>query len=219
MYNKYEVVQMGLYEYLLENYGTDEPIFLDSLDYENHSETGIRQGMKRLCDENKIKRFENGIYYIPTYNELGESVLSSKKVAYLKYIKSKEDYIGYYADVTLLNLEGFSNQVPNMTYIVTNKEKTNRRTIEFGNTKFVLLKPKTRITNDNVKVLTFLSLLDVLGTRYDQFEFNLKVALQEYVIKNNINRNDLLEYATYYSNKTCKLLIESGVLHDKEKVA
>jgi hypothetical protein len=53
-----------LYEYLKETYQTNEPIFLSDVDLPVSS-TNLRQMFKILCDSGKIKRYDNGIYYIP----------------------------------------------------------------------------------------------------------------------------------------------------------
>ena len=42
-----------------------------------------------LCEEEKLIRFEKGIYYIPTDTVLGKSVLNPRKVIEKKYINDK----------------------------------------------------------------------------------------------------------------------------------
>jgi len=50
-----------LYEYLLENYKPNEPIFLAELQIEGMSRANLRQQIKKLTDAGKVKRFDNGV--------------------------------------------------------------------------------------------------------------------------------------------------------------
>ena len=55
-----------LKSYLLENYGYNEPIFLNDLKIEELSENAVRQSVKRLVANGFLERYDNGIYYIQT---------------------------------------------------------------------------------------------------------------------------------------------------------
>lgn len=54
-----------LYDFLLDNFGRDEPIFLSELSYEGKSAAALRQIMSKLVADGQIRRFDQGIYYIP----------------------------------------------------------------------------------------------------------------------------------------------------------
>ena len=54
-----------LYEYLLKNYKPNEPIFLADLQIEGMSRANLRQQIKKLTDAGKVKRFDNGVYFLP----------------------------------------------------------------------------------------------------------------------------------------------------------
>ena len=67
--------------FLLENYGYNEPIFLNALKIENLSDNALRQSVKRLTASGFIERFDNGIYYIPKRdNLLGKSYLDPLRI-------------------------------------------------------------------------------------------------------------------------------------------
>ena len=57
-----------LYEYLLENYKPNEPIFLAELQIEGMSRANLRQQIKKLTDAGKVKRFDNGVYFLPNHD-------------------------------------------------------------------------------------------------------------------------------------------------------
>ena len=54
-----------LYEYLLDNYKENEPIFLVDIQIDGMTRTNVRQQIKKLADTGKVKRFDNGIYFLP----------------------------------------------------------------------------------------------------------------------------------------------------------
>ena len=62
-------VNSMLYDYLVENYKPNEPIFVSDIDFPVSS-NNLRQMLKGLCDSGKIKRFDTGIYYIPSVSRL-----------------------------------------------------------------------------------------------------------------------------------------------------
>ena len=72
-----------LYQYLLDHYETDEPIFLSDIKLPSVSDTSLRQSFKMLCDAGKLLRYEAGVYYFPAPSEDGATPpLSPSLVAY-----------------------------------------------------------------------------------------------------------------------------------------
>ena len=51
--------------YIVNKYSTDEPIFLTELDISGIKPVSVRQQIKKLTDDGRLKRFDTGIYYIP----------------------------------------------------------------------------------------------------------------------------------------------------------
>ena len=65
-----------LKSYLMENFGYNEPIFLNDLTIEGLSDNAVRQSVKRLVANGFLERYDNGIYYIPKRGGLlGKSYL------------------------------------------------------------------------------------------------------------------------------------------------
>ena len=54
-----------VYEYIENKYKPNEPIFLAELDIPDMKPVSVRQQMKKLTEEGRLKRFDAGIYYIP----------------------------------------------------------------------------------------------------------------------------------------------------------
>ena len=61
-----------LYDYIVNNYDKDEPIFLSELP--GNSRDYVRQEMKQLADEGKVERLYNGVYYLSYMTMLGTKV-------------------------------------------------------------------------------------------------------------------------------------------------
>ena len=91
-------------EFLLENFGYNEPIFLKDLSFEGISENAMRQSIKRLVANGFLERYDSGIYYIPKRDGLlGKGYLNTSVVVERKYIQNKEEVFGYITGLSLAN--------------------------------------------------------------------------------------------------------------------
>ncbi len=54
-----------VYNYIENNYKANEPIFLSELNISGIKAVSVRQQMKKLTEDGRLKRFDTGIYYIP----------------------------------------------------------------------------------------------------------------------------------------------------------
>ena len=68
-----------LYECLLKNYKPNEPIFLADLQIEGMSRANLRQQIKKLTDAGKVKRFDNGVYFLPKKNDFQIRIAASPR--------------------------------------------------------------------------------------------------------------------------------------------
>ena len=117
-------------EFLLENFGYNEPIFLKDLSFEGISENAMRQSIKRLVANGFLERYDSGIYYIPKRDGLlGKGYLNTSVVVERKYIQNKEEVFGYITGLSLANSLRLTTQMSAITEIVTNKEATKGRLV------------------------------------------------------------------------------------------
>ena len=65
-----------LYDYLLEIFGKNEPIFLSDIHYEDYSDIWLKKKLAKLCESGQVIRYERGIYYIPVKTPFGNSILN-----------------------------------------------------------------------------------------------------------------------------------------------
>ena len=203
---------MDFYNYLTNTYGFNEPIFLSDIKYKTYSRPWLFKELSRLCDDEKVIRFEKGVYYIPQDTLLGKSMLDPRKVIRKKYIENEGQIFGYYSGGTLLNMMNLSTQMPNSIEIVTNNEKTKRREIKVGSQRVILHRARTQINNSNAAVLQFLELMNT--TQAPFLDADRKRIIYEYLRRFNIRRNMITEYAPVFPDKAMRNLVESEVIYD-----
>ena len=81
--------------YLMENYGYNEPIFLNDLTIQGLSENAVRQAVKRLVANGFLERYDNGIYYIPKRDGLlGKSYLDPSWLLCANIYKVNQRFMG-----------------------------------------------------------------------------------------------------------------------------
>jgi hypothetical protein len=203
---------MDFYEYLVEKFGYNEPIFLNEIKFKNYSQPWINKALADMCASGKIIRFDKGIYYIPKITFLGVSKLNVWKVIEKKYISNGNNCFGYYSGNTFLNQTGFSSQVPNIVEIYTNDENSKVREVMVGSMRVMLRKSRTLIDKNNVAVLSFLEMMNFVSPSF--FDDERKKIATDYIINNGITRGDITKYAPVFPDKAMRTLIESEVIYN-----
>lgn len=198
---------MTLYQWLLKQYGTNEPILSSEISFKDHSRSWIAKQLKTLRDEGKIIRYEKGIYYIPTDTLFGKSILNPIKVIERKYIKQNKETIGYYSGVAFQNKLKITNQVPNVIEVCTNNETANMRNITVGKQKVILRKARVKISNENAPVLSFLELMN--NIKPETLDADKKKYIVEYMNANNITKKDIVSYSSAFPDRVMRNLIKS----------
>ncbi len=201
---------MEFYEYLIKTYGYNEPIFYNEINFKNYSRPWLQKELNSLCEQEKLMRFEKGIYYIPSITMLGVSRMDAKKVINKKYIDNGRDIIGYYSGVTFLNMLGLSTQMPNISEIYTNNENSRVREIPIGSQRVILRKAREKVNRENVAVLSFLELMNFTDAAF--YDDEKKEIVKQYILDNGITKNSILKYAPSFPDKAMRTLVESGVI-------
>lgn len=202
---------MQFYDYLLERFGTNEPIMSTEIMFEDYSKPWIYKQLNALVKENKLIRFEKGIYYIPTDTVFGKSLLNPRKVIEKKYIIGENGAVGYYSGVTFQNQLRLTTQMSNVIEIYTNNETAKTREVLVGNQKVLLRRARTTITDSNVAVLSFMELMN--DTNPDFLDDERKKIVRDYIKNNGITRKKITEYAPVFPDKVMRNLIESEVVY------
>ena len=142
-----------IYDYIIENYDKDEPIFLSELP--GNSKNYLRQEMKQLVDDGKIERLYNGVYFLAYTTILGtKGKISIDKFIEKKYTQSKGETTGYITGIQLANMYGFTTQNPACIEVCSNEATTKQRKIDVDGRKIIVYKPLaeiTKLSNLNLK--------------------------------------------------------------------
>lgn len=202
---------MDLYNYLLKQYGYNEPIFTQEIAYKEYSKPWLYKELNRLCVEGAMIRYDKGIYYIPKQTAFGPSMLDPRKVVRKKYVQSGDTTLGYYSGNTLLNLLELSTQMPNSIEIYTNNEKSKVREIKIGNQSVVLRKARTPVTNENAAVLQFLELMNFTDAAF--YNSNRRAIVNRFIQEKGITRDKVTAYAPVFPDRVMRNLVESEVVY------
>lgn len=204
-----------LYEYLLDNYKENEPIFLADLQVDGMTRTNVRQQIKKLTDTGKVKRFDNGIYFLPkkTIFKSG-SQLAPEKVLECKYLRDKDERCGYVSGLMFFNQMGLTTQVPMMYEVVSNKATNDYRETALAKSRVIVRKPKVPVTEKNYKALQFLDMLKDVDVYSELTGKPLQDRLYRYMDDANLSISEMEPYFAYYPDKLYKNLVETRVIYN-----
>lgn len=202
---------MRFYDWLLEKYGYNEPIFTSEIEFEDYSRPWIFKELNQLCRKGLLARYDKGVCYIPKTTFLGKTLLDPRKVITKKYISANGDIVGYYSGNTLLNLMDLSTQMSNSIEIYTNNEKTKIREIKIGSQKVILRRSRTKVTRENSAVMQLLELMNFSSAEF--FDKERKDIVCNFIKEKNITRKMISEYAPFFPDKAIRNLITSEVIY------
>ena len=201
--------------YLMENYGYNEPIFINDLFIEGISENAVRQSVKRLAASGFLERYDSGIYYIPKRGGiLGKSYLDPNIVIMRKYVQNKSDKYGYVTGLSFANELGLTTQMPAIIEVVTNREATNGRMVMVGNQKVRVKKSSVPISESNAELL---QLLDAIGQAEKYTELTIKETIEKLIVymrKKRFTQKQLSEVSYILTGTTAKKLIEWEMIYE-----
>ncbi len=203
---------MEFYNYLIKKYGYNEVVLLSEISFEGYSLPWIKKAVGGLCKEEKLIRFDRGVYYIPTQTILGKSKLDPRKVVSKKYIESGNDIFGYFSGTTFMNMLGLSTQMPNTMEVYTNNEVSRVREIPVGSLNVTLRRSRTTVSRENVATMSFLELMNGTDAKFYDKEKRKKVI--DFIKENGVTRQTISKYAPYFPDKAMRTMVESEVVYD-----
>lgn len=207
----YEVLE----EKLLDDFGYNEPIIVKEIDSENNyriEKKLFRKYLSRLYENDKLQRYENGVYYFPAFNKYYNdySKLSEEKVIEKKFISYCGEVFGYKTGYSFASFLGLTLQVPQVTEIAT--ENISKSTVEDLGKKYIIKKARVAVTKENYKIL---QVLDILTDYYDLIEGDkstTKKKLADYLSTTEIDGEYFKLLMGKYPAKTSKILLSKGYL-------
>ena len=203
-----------VYEYIENKYKPNEPIFLAELDIPDMKPVSVRQQMKKLTEEGRLKRFDAGIYYIPKKSMFRSgSTLSIDEVIRKKYLQDGVNRCGYVGGILFANQLGVTTQVPALYEVYTNKATTEYRETKLANLRVILRKPYCEIDTENAETLQFLDLIKEVVDISEVDGEELTKRLLGYMKKKNIGFESMKPFLTYYPDRIYKNMYEVGLLN------
>lgn len=203
-----------VYEYIENKYKPNEPIFLAELDIPDMKPVSVRQQMKKLTEEGRLKRFDAGIYYIPKKSMFRSgSTLSIDEVIRKKYLQDGVNRCGYVGGILFANQLGLTTQVPALYEIYTNKATTEYRETKLANLRVILRKPYCEIDTENAETLQFLDLIKEVVDISEVDGEELTKRLLGYMKKKNIGFESMKPFLPYYPDRIYKNMYEVGLLN------
>lgn len=202
-----------LYEYILDNYQKDEPIFLNELP--GKSKESIRQEMKKLTDEGKIERLYNGVYYLSYKTILGtKGKISFDKFIDKKYLNSNGNVSGFITGIQLANLYGFTTQNPSCYEVCSNEATTKQRKLDIDGRQVVVYKPVVNITKENIGSLQFLDLMSSIDkySEIDGEEYTRK--LRYFIQEIKVDFELVKQYISLYPDRVFRNIYQGGLMNE-----
>lgn len=202
-----------LYEYILDNYQKDEPIFLNELP--GKSKESIRQEMKKLTDEGKIERLYNGVYYLSYKTILGtKGKMSFDKFIDKKYLNSNGNVSGFITGIQLANLYGFTTQNPSCYEVCSNEATTKQRKLDIDGRQVVVYKPVVNITKENISSLQFLDLMSSID-KYSEIEGEEYTRKLRYFIQEiKVDFKIVKQYISLYPDRVFRNIYQGGLMNE-----
>lgn len=204
-----------LYEYLLENFGENNPILVSEIQIEGLTDNTLRQQIKKLTDSGKLKRFDTGVYYIPKDFgfKSGCAAISSTRVIEKKYLMDSDKIYGYLSGVNFANQIGLTTQVPFCYEVVSNRASRDYRELTVGKTRVILRKPRTLINEENYRALQFLDLMREVDLISELEGEGLTERLLCYLKASKMIFKDLDPFLPLYPDKVYRNLYETRLLN------
>lgn len=200
-----------LYDYILENYEKDEPIFLSELP--GNSRDYIRQEMKRLVDEGKIERLFNGVYYLSYTTILGtKGKMSIEKYVDKKFINANGAVSGYVTGIQLANMYGFTTQNPSCIEVCSNEATTKQRKIDIDGRKLIVYKPLVEITEENQAALQFLDMMTTIDKYSELSGDALREKLRAFVKLLNVDFLMVKKYISLFPDRVYRNIYQGGLM-------
>lgn len=202
---------------IMHKIGADIPFTLDdvSIMLPDLNSSTIKVNIKRMLDQEVIKKSKNGIYYLPKQKRvLKETVLNTDDVITKKYIKDSENHmIGYYSGINLARSLGLTTQTASVETIYSNLVADKKRIIKVQNQKFIINAPRYKVTEDNYKILQVLDIIHVFDRVSEVTTEKALGIIKEYLKGISIEKDKLTSIIKSYPLKTQIAFYEIGVDH------
>ena len=192
-------------EIILKNFKKREPILIEELRnlLKQEKDNTINQYISNLNKFNIIKKFCDGIYYIPEDNkrfkELEPSILEAMEKKYLR------NYSGFRTGAGLMNKYGFTTQVSEYYEIISSNVSENTRNRKVLKGKVIVSAPKANLNKENYYYLIYAEILKNIkysDLKKEENTYKLKELINEF----NLNQKKIKKVLSYYKGNRLKYI-------------
>ena len=192
-------------EIILKNFKKREPILIEELRnlLKQEKDNTINQYISKLNTFNIIKKFCDGIYYIPEENkrfkDLEPSILEAMEKKYLR------NYSGFRTGAGLMNKYGFTSQVSEYYEIISSKVSDNTRNRRVLKGKVIVSAPKLNLDKENYYYLIYAEILKNIkysDLKKEENTYKLKELINEF----NLNQKKIKKVLSYYKGNRLKYI-------------
>ena len=204
----------SVYDFLIKKYTANEPIFLAEVKIPGKTDASIRQQIKKLTEDGRLKRFDTGIYYLPQKSLFRSgSTLSVDDVIRRKYLMDGASRCGYLGGILFANQLGLTTQAPGVYEVYSNKATTDYRETQLASLRIILRKPYVKVDDENAAVLQLLDLLKEIMEVSEVEGNELTERLLVYMKKKGISFDVMKQYLPFYPDRIYKNMFEVGLLN------
>ena len=184
-------------------YNRNELIFLEDINIKDISYATLKKSVETLIKNNEFKSIDTGIYAYP------DAIFTPEEIIKAKYIKRKDNVIGYLAGKSLAYVLGLRKEKPSKIEIVTNKEsQTHGRSRTYKGIPLKIHGPRIEINNNNHIILATLTFIMSYKQRKYVDTGDVFSTLYNWLVSNNIELIDFEPYYQYYASWS-KSLVET----------
>lgn len=204
-----------LYDYIVDNYEKDEPIFLAELP--GKSKESIRQEMKRLTDEGKIEKLYDDVYHLSYKTILGtKGKVSVDKFVRKRFLEANGETTGYITGLQLANMYGFTTKNPSCYEVCSNEASDKEEKIYIGGRQIIVYKPVVMISEENRSALQLLALMSTID-RYSEVsggEFTAKI--RTFIDAEGVDFQEVKKYISMFPERAHQNICEAGLMDEVE---
>lgn len=162
------------------------------------NEHSLNQALSYLVSFGIIKRYENGIYYIPSSNKKFSNLAPSiQDIVEAKYLENGQ---GIRTGAYLLYKYKFTSQVSTFYEVLSNNVSIHTRSKQLYNGQVFISYPPFEVNETNKHYLEFLEI--VKHIKYSDFEMSKNLSmLNELINSLNLNKEKLIQYSYYYNGR------------------
>jgi len=162
------------------------------------NEHSLNQALSYLVSFGIIKRYENGIYYIPSANnKFSHLAPSIHDIIEAKYLENSQ---GIRTGAYLLYKYKFTSQVSTFYEVLSNNVSIHTRSKQLYGGQVFISYPPFEVNETNKHYLEFLEI--VKHIKYSDFEMSKNLSmLNELINSLNLIKEKLIQYSYYYNGR------------------